>query len=190
MEGLATSRIRLEPLEASHHAALCEIGLAPALWALTTIRVRTSDEMSRYIAEALDARAAGTALPFAIVLQSSGAVVGTTRIHTIVPRHRRCEIGFTWIGAPWQRQGLSSESKYLLLTHAFERAGWDRVEFKADIRNEPSCRALERLGAVKEGVLRNYMFSAHAGSRDIALYSIVRSDWPDVKARLAERFDV
>lgn len=189
MEGLATSRIRLEPLAASHHAALCEIGLDPILWALTTIRVRTADEMSRYIADALEARAAGTALPFAIVLKPSGAVIGTTRIHTIVSKHRSGEIGFTWVGATWQRRGIGSESKYVLLTYAFDDAGFDRVEFKADVRNEPSCRALERIGAVKEGVLRNYMFSEHAGSRDIALYSIVRADWPDVKARLAERFD-
>jgi len=180
-------RIRLEPLARRHYAALVAIGLDPGLWARTTIRIRTPEEMTTYLEEAEAARAAGTSEPFAIVLRESGTVIGTTRFHSIVPRHRRLEIGFTWVGIPWQRGGISTESKVLLLTHAFEDRGCERVEFKADSQNEASCAALERLGATREGILRRYMHSEHAGMRDVALFSIVAPDWPRLKARLERR---
>lgn len=179
-------RIRLEPMSLDHQAALCEIGLDPSLWAKTTIRVRTPDEMRRYIENALDARDAGTAEPFVIILKDTGELVGTTRFHSIVPAHFRREIGFTWIGPKWQRQRVSTESKLVLLAHAFDTVGCQRVEFKADAANTASCAALERLGATKEGVLRSYMHSEHAGMRDVAIFSIVAADWPRVKERHGE----
>lgn len=164
-----------------HHARLCEIGLDPALWSSTTIQVRTPEEMARYIKVALDARDAGTADPFVIVLRTSGEIIGTTRFHSIAPAHLRREIGFTWISARWQRQGISTESKRLLLAHAFDVEGCQRVEFKADADNVASCAALERLGATKEGILRSYMHSDRAGMRDVAIFSIVASDWQRLK---------
>lgn len=182
---LESRRIRLEPMTLEHLDALCAIGLDPVLWTRTTIRVRTPDEMRRYIELALEARDAGTAEPFVIVWKESGEVIGTTRFHSIVPAHFRREIGFTWIGANWQRRGISTESKHLLLAHAFETAGCERVEFKADAENLPSCAALERLGATREGTLRCYMHSKHAGMRDVAIYSITASDWPRIKASLS-----
>ena len=184
---LSGRRVRLEPLSPEHHADLCRVGLEPSLWARTTIRVRTPAEMTAYIQMALDSQASGHTLPFVIVLQDSNTIVGTTRFHSIVPVHRRCEIGFTWIGQPWQRQGINLESKYLLLLHAFEEWQYGRVEFKADAENEPSRRALLALGAVEEGVMRRYMVSEYLGVRDLALYSIVAADWPRVKARLLTR---
>src|SRR6185369_9095106 len=132
--------IRLLPLSIAHHARLCAIGLAPALWQHTTIRVQTPDEMLRYMQHALDSQAAGTALPFVIILQATGEIVGTTRYHTIVREHRRLEIGFSWVGLPWQRSPVNTEAKYLLLGYAFEQARCQRVEFKADCQNEPSCQ--------------------------------------------------
>ena len=131
--------IGLLPLSVEHHAQLCAIGLEPALWQHTTIRVQTPDEMRRYIEKALDSQAAGTALPFVIALQASGQIVGTTRYHSIVREHRRVEIGFSWVGLPWQRSPVNSEAKYLLLGYAFEQAHCQRVEFKADAENAPSC---------------------------------------------------
>jgi N-acetyltransferase len=179
--------IRLVPLSLADHPRLCAVGLDPALWQLTTIRLQTPADMLRYIQAALDAQAAGTALPFVIVAQATGEIVGTTRYHSIVPTHRRLEIGFTWVAVPWQRTPANTEAKYLLLKHAFERYHCQRVEFKADSRNEPSCRVLRRIGATQEGILRSYMLSAHAGVRDLALFSIIAAEWPDVKARLEQR---
>ncbi len=184
---LVGKRVRLVPMSMEHREAFCHIGLDPTLWARTTIRIQTPEEMSAYMQEALDGYAAGTSLPFAIVLQEAGTVVGTTRFHSIASSHFRREIGFTWVGRPWQRTGINTEAKYLLLTHAFEDCECQRIEFKSDVDNEPSCLALEGIGATKEGVLRSFMFSRHAGMRDVALFSIVASEWPRVKARLQQR---
>jgi RimJ/RimL family protein N-acetyltransferase len=179
--------IHLAPLALGHHKQLCVIGLDPALWQHTTIRVQTPTEMLHYIQTALDSQAAGTALPFAISLQATGELVGTTRYHSIVRDHRRLEIGFTWIGRLWQRTPVNTEAKYLLLKHAFEHYGCQRVEFKADSQNERSCQALLRIGATREGTLRQYMLSAHKGVRDLAIFSIIDSEWPQVKRHLEQR---
>jgi len=122
-----------------------------------------------------------------MVLQATGEIAGTTRYHTIVREHRRVEIGFSWVGLPWQRSPVNSKTKYLLLRHAFEQAHCQRVEFKADRENAPSIRALLRIGAQQEGVLRRYMHSAHKGARDVAIFSIIDADWPALKVRLEAR---
>lgn len=179
--------VRLAPLNLSHHERLCAIGLEPALWQHTTIRVQTPNEMLRYIEKALDSQVNETALPFVISLEASGEIVGTTRFHSIVREHRRVEIGFSWVGLPWQRSPVNTEAKYLLLSYAFEQAHYQRVEFKADCQNEQSCQALLRIGAAREGTLRQYMYSSHRGARDIALFSIIDCEWPDIKARLEQR---
>jgi RimJ/RimL family protein N-acetyltransferase len=184
---LAGASIRLVPLELAHHQQLCAIGLDPALWQLTTIRVQTPAEMWHYMQTALESQAAGTALPFVMIMQETGDLVGSTRYHSIVRNHRRLEIGFTWVERPWQRTAVNTESKYLLLKHAFEHYRCQRVEFKADSQNEPSCRALLRIGATREGTLRRYILSAHKGVRDVALFSIVDTEWPQVKAGLEQR---
>jgi N-acetyltransferase len=176
--------VQLVPLSVEHLPQLCAIGLEPTLWQATTIRVQTPEEMAAYVRAALDGAATGTALPFAIILKETGAVVGTTRYHSIAPVHRRLEIGFTWVGLPWQRTAVNTESKYLLLQHAFEVWRLQRVEFKSDCENERSCRALLRLGATQEGILRNYMGSEHRGPRDVAIFSIIDSEWSQAKARL------
>lgn len=133
---------------------------------------------------ALDAGSAGTALPFVIIDLATGRLVGTTRFHSIVPDHKRLEIGFTWIAVPWQRTAVNTEAKYLMLRHAFETMGFIRVEFRADAENDQSRRALVRIGAREEGVLRRYRISARRGIRDLAVYSIVDSEWPQVRNRL------
>lgn len=183
-------RLALVPLTRTHLRPFCAVGLKPALWKATAIRVRTKGEMSRYVGAALEAKQAGTALPFAIVLKETGQVIGTTRYHSIVHCHRRLEIGYTWIGLEWQRKGYSTESKYLLLKKAFEDDGIRRVEFKADSRNTASCKAILGLGAKREGLLRSYMLSPHRGPRDMALFSVIAPDWPDVKRRLLKKLGI
>ena len=184
LEGRGT---RLVPLTAEQVDALSAIGLEPKLWQSTTIRVTTRQEMAAYVQTALEAQRDGTALPFTIVERASNTIVGTSRFHGYAPEHRRLEIGFTWISLPWQKTFVNTESKYLMLRQAFEGYGCIRVEFKADAGNEASRRALLRIGAKPEGVLRNYRISEHLGIRDLAVFSIIASEWPGVKKTLEQR---
>jgi RimJ/RimL family protein N-acetyltransferase len=132
-----------------------------------------------------EALAAPAALPFVIVETAKGKVVGSTRYLNIRPEHRSLEIGWTWLGQEWQRTGVNTEVKFLLLSHAFERLGCLRVEFKADARNLRSQRALERIGATREGVLRKHMVVQGDFARDSVYFSVIDSDWPQVRERLA-----
>jgi len=179
--------VRLEPLTLDHHAALCEVGLDPALWRWTLNLVRTAEEMQAYIEGALAAQAEGTALPFAIRDRASDRLIGSTRFGNMSRADRRVEIGWTWIARPWQRTAANTETKYLMLTHAFDRWGCTRVEFKTDAHNAPSRRALLRIGAVEEGVLRHHMVTATGRIRDTVYYSILDTEWPRVKAALEEK---
>jgi len=179
--------IRLAPLTPAHHQRLCEIGLDERLWEFTTIRLQTAEDLRDYIQSALDGQVEGTALPFVIMDKASDQIIGTTRFHHINSQHRRVEIGYTWIAPAWQRTFANTEAKFLMLQLAFEKFGCVRVEFKADASNEPSCRALHRIGAKQEGILRNYAVSAHKGIRDLVLFSIIDAEWESVKADLQEK---
>lgn len=181
---LAGNSIRLTPLRPDHLETLCLVGLDPLLWQATTIQVLTRDDMEAYVRSALDARDRGTALPFVILERASGKLIGSTRFHSIDVRHRHLEIGFTWLARPWQRTCANSEAKYLMLHHAFESMGCIRVEFRADAENEQSRRALKRIGAREEGILRRHRISAHRGIRDLAVYSILDDEWPSVRSNL------
>ena len=184
---LQGAHVRLEPLTADHLDALCAVGLDPELWKVTTSRVRSWEEMRTYIATALEAVEAGTAVPFATVLLPEETVVGSTRFANIDGKHRRVEIGWTWVGRPWQRTAVNTEAKYLMLSHAFEE--WDclRVEFKTDALNSQSRTALTRLGAKEEGTLRSHMVTDSGRVRDTVYFSIIASEWPEVKRRLEGR---
>ncbi len=176
--------VRLEPLSLEHHPALCEVGLDPELWRWTLSLVRTPAEMRAYIEAALEAQAQGTALPLATRDLTSGRIVGSTRFGNISRADRRVEIGWTWVAGPWQRTAVNTEAKYLMLAHAFEQWGCVRVEFKTDVLNETSRRALLRLGATEEGVLRRHMAAAAGRMRDTVYYSILDAEWPRVKTAL------
>lgn len=177
----------LEPLRPDHADALAAVGLDPALWALTTTAVRTPAEMRAYVGEALEAERAGTALPFAIVERTSRTVVGSTRYCAIERSHRRLEIGWTWIARPWQRTAVNTETKYLLLRHAFETLAALRVEFKTDATNLASRAALLRIGAFEEGTLRHHMVTWTGRMRDSVYYSILAPEWPERRRALEER---
>lgn len=123
-------------------------------------------------------------LPFVTVLKSGGQVVGCTRFGNIVPAHRRAEIGWTWVGKPWQRSGVNTEAKFLMLSHAFEVWQCIRVELKTDFLNQKSRTAILRLGAREEGVLRQHMVAPDGRLRDTVYYSILDREWPAVKAAL------
>ncbi len=176
--------VRLDPLTREHHAPLCAVGLDPELWRMTTTHVRSPDDMTAYIDTALQWQAAGTALPFAITDKNSNTLVGSTRYAAIDPTHRRLEIGWTWVARAWQRTSVNTETKYLLLNHAFEKLGCIRVEFKTDSLNEQSRKALLRIGAKEEGILRNHMITASGRYRHSVYFSILDTEWPAVKERL------
>lgn len=181
---LEGSVVRLEPLRRSHHPGLCEVGLDPELWTWTNIGIATPEEMTDYIRGALSAQAAGTALPFTTILRESGRVMGGTRFMNIERTHRRVEIGFTWIGREWQRTAVNTEAKYLMLRHAFETWNCIRVELKTDVLNRKSRAAIQRIGAIEEGVLRRHMITSSGRVRDTVYYSILDSEWSRVKTDL------
>jgi RimJ/RimL family protein N-acetyltransferase len=128
----------------------------------------------------------GTDLPFVAIHLESGRVAGATRYLNIMPHDRGLEIGGTWYGPEFQRTPVNTECKYLLLRHAFEALGSIRVQLKTDLRNERSQKAIERLGAVREGVLRNHMILPDGHIRHSVFYSILDTEWPEVKNRLEE----
>ncbi len=174
--------VRLEPLGQGHAQGLYNRGRSAADWAYMP-RACFIDmaDARQWIDEAIQA---ADQLPFAIVEVAKDKPVGSTRFLTIRPEHRSLEIGWTWLGQEWQRTGINTEAKLLLLTHAFERLGCVRVEFKTDGRNLRSQRALERIGATREGVLRKHMIVQGNFARDSVYFSVIDSDWPEVKARL------
>ena len=179
--------VRLEPLSQAHHAGLTAIGLDEELWRWIPTPVRTPEEMSAYIATALEEQARGVSLPFAQIEKSSGRAIGCTRYGNIDRTHHRVEIGWTWVAPEWQRTGVNTETKYLLLRHAFETLGCIRVELKTDSLNEKSRNAILRIGAKEEGTFRNHMITASGRTRHTVYFSILNSEWPAVKASLQNR---
>lgn len=179
--------VRLEPLSLAHLPGLCAVGLDPELWRWTLSVVADEAAMRGYLEAALADRAAGTALPFAVVERATGRPIGSTRYGNIDAAHRRLEIGWTWYGRAWQRTAVNTETKLLLLRHAFETLGCQRVEFKTDALNSRSRAALARIGAVEEGTLRRHMVTASGRVRDSVYFSIVDAEWPAVRAGLEAR---
>lgn len=176
--------VRLEPLSVDHLDGLCEAGLDEEIWRWTLSLVRSREEMEDYVRSALRLRGEGLAYPFATVERASGRVVGSTRFGSMEPEHRRVEIGWTWIGRPWQRTAINTEAKYLMLRQAFEGMGCLRVEFKTDARNARSRAALARIGATEEGTLRGHMITASGRVRDTVYFGILASEWPRVRGDL------
>ncbi len=176
--------VRLEPLSQGHQAGLADVGLAEELWRWIPTPVRTAEEMSAYIATALEEQARGVSLPFALIEKSSGRAIGSTRYGNIDRTHHRVEIGWTWVAPEWQRTGVNTEAKYLLLRHAFETLGCIRVELKTDSLNEQSRKAILRIGAREEGTFRNHMITGSGRIRHSVYFSILDSEWPAVKSRL------
>jgi len=179
--------VRLEPLTAEHAAGLAEIGLDEDLWRWIPSPVRTFEEMSAYVQTALGERTSGSALPFALIDKASGRIIGSTRYGNIDRVHHRVEIGWTWVARQWQRSAVNTEMKYLLLRHAFETLKCIRVELKTDSLNERSRAAVLRIGAREEGTFRNHMITASGRIRNTVYFSILDSEWPDVKTRLESK---
>jgi RimJ/RimL family protein N-acetyltransferase len=178
--------VQLEPLGDQHRDALRAAADDERIWAHTLMLAR-GPEFDRWFDDVLAQRFAGRQLPFAVRRLADQAVVGSTSYLDPVPRHRRVEIGSTWYTPDVWGTRVNPECKLLLLAHAFDQLGMNRVAFCTDVRNTRSQAAIEKLGAVKEGIMRAHMVTQGDRIRDSVLYSIVLGDWPEVKARLTAR---
>jgi RimJ/RimL family protein N-acetyltransferase len=154
---------------------------------LIPYRITTREEMLAYIRKALSDQAAGSAIPFATVEKGSSRVVGSTRFLNIDRANSRVEIGSTWLARPWQRTAINTEAKYLMLRYAFEDLACTRVELKTDALNQVSRAAILRIGAKQEGILRKHMATWTGRVRDTVYFSILDSEWRDVKASLEHK---
>ncbi|MBB5214968.1 GNAT family N-acetyltransferase [Parapusillimonas granuli] len=176
--------VRLAPLDPAHAAALEQAAADGELWRLRVTSVPAPGEAAAYISAALAGRDAGHMLPFAVIEAGSGRVIGTTRYHDIVPAIGRLEIGYTWYAKSWQRSHVNTASKLLLLAHAFEDLGAQLVGWRTDNFNFASQRAIERLGAKKDGVLRHHAPRRDGSVRDTVMYSMARGEWPEIRKHL------
>lgn len=179
--------VRLEPLSETHISGLAEIGIGQSFWDFMLYgNIQTEADMRNWVKDILSRAEKGTDLPFVAIHLASGRVAGATRYLNIMPKDRGLEIGGTWYGTDFQRTPVNTECKYLLMTHAFETLKCIRVQLKTDKRNERSQKAIERLGAKKEGILRNHMILPDGRYRDSVFYSILDTEWADVKKNLEE----
>lgn len=177
--------VRLEPLSVKHSVDLAKIGLDDTIWKFMPYgRMRNEEDIRNWVNTILDQTAKGTDLPYVVIHLASGRVAGTTRYMEIRSEHFGLEIGGTWYGEEFRRTRVNTECKYLLLRQAFEAYDCIRVQLKTDSRNQQSQRAIERIGAVKEGILRNHMLLPGGYIRDSVYYSILKAEWPAVKIKL------
>ena len=177
--------VRLEPLSEEHIPGLAQIGIGQDFWHFMLYGdMKTEDDMCGWVLDILEREKKGGDLPFAVIHLASGKVAGATRYLNIAPKDRGLEVGGTWYGTEFQRTAVNTECKYLLLGHAFETLKAIRVQIKTDSRNERSQRAIERIGAKREGVLRNHMILPDGYIRHSVFYSIIDSEWAEVKKNL------
>jgi N-acetyltransferase len=182
---LTGRHVRLEPLSEAHIPGLAEIGVGLNFWHFMLYGdMKTETDVRNWVLDIMSRGQRGADLPFAVIHLESGRVAGATRYLNIMPNDRGLEIGGTWYGTEFQRSAVNTECKYLLLTHAFETLNAIRVQLKTDLINDRSQRAIERLGAKKEGVLRNHMILPDGRIRDSVFYSILNTEWLDVKRNL------
>ncbi|NTY38108.1 GNAT family N-acetyltransferase [Burkholderia diffusa] len=181
---LTGERIELRPLEASDRQALLDAAADGQLWNLKVTVVPSAETIDAYIDTALQGRAAGTVMPFAIVDRASGRVIGSTRFWKIDRKNRKLEIGHTWLGESAQRTRANTEAKWLLLTYAFDTLHCVRVQFTTDELNEKSRAAILRLGAKQEGIVRHERIMPDGRKRNSVRFSIIDEEWPDVRERL------
>lgn len=182
---LQGKHVRLEPMTLKHVELLAEIGIGHEFWDFMVYgKMESADDMRGWVSDILSRAEKRMDVPFVAIHLASGRVAGATRYMNIMPNDRGLEVGGTWYGLEFQRTPVNTECKYLLFKHAFESLGCIRVQLKTDSRNERSQKAIERIGAIKEGVLRNHMILPDGRYRHSVFYSILDTEWEEVKKRL------
>lgn len=184
---LSTDKLTLRPLTLDDVPALAAAATDGELWEKKTTTVPRPEGFRAYVEKSLELQAAGLALPFATVVRDGDRVVGSTRYMNIDAANHRVEIGTTWIARSWQRTFVNSHAKFLMLRHAFEALGCNSVELRTHHLNDQSRAAIERLGAKLDGILRRHTIMPDGHVRDTVVYSIIREEWPAVKAGLERR---
>jgi N-acetyltransferase len=181
---LELNGVRLEPMAASHVDDLAHAARDGELWKLRVTSVPAPGEEEAYVQNGLNMREAGTRLPFVVRDLSSDRIIGTTSYHDIVPEIDRVEIGYTWYAKSVQRTHVNTTCKLMLMTHAFETLGCKVVGWRTDNFNHASQRAIERLGAKRDGVIRHHYKRRDGTVRDTVMYSVLAGEWPEIKAQL------
>ncbi|CAN5143414.1 GNAT family protein [soil metagenome] len=184
---LTSPVVRLEPLTLDHVPELARVGCDPSIWQWVPTPVPDADAMHAWVEIALADQVRGLALPFVILDAASGELIGSTRYGNIDRANRRVEIGWTWLAVSHQRTAANTSAKRLLLGHAFDELGAMRVELKTDALNDTSRKAIARIGATQEGIFRKHLITASGRVRDTVYFSIIDSEWPEVRCKLDAR---
>jgi RimJ/RimL family protein N-acetyltransferase len=182
---LTGHNVQLEPVRTGHIDQLSQYSAEEEIWQFMTFaHLTTRDELGSWIMSAMQANELGSEMNFAIIDQTTQKAVGATSLYRVVPEHRRMELGKSWLGAPYRRTRINTAAKLLLLSHAFESVGANRVELNTDARNLRSQRAIERIGATRDGLLRAHTIMRDGFVRDTVNYSFTRFEWAYAKKRL------
>jgi RimJ/RimL family protein N-acetyltransferase len=184
---LELNGVRLEPMAASHAADLALAALDGALWNIRVTSVPSPGDEGNYINSALEMREAGSRMPFVVRDLSRDEIIGTTSYHDIVPAVDRVEIGYTWYAKSCQRTHVNTTCKLMLMMHAFDTLSCKVVGFRTDNFNHASQRAIERLGAKRDGVIRHHALRRDGTVRDTVIYSITAGEWPEIRAHLRHK---
>lgn len=176
--------VKLVPMQKEHAPRLEQAAADGKLWRLRVTSVPEPGAMAAYVDNALEGQRSGHMLPFSVIEQDSGDIIGSTRYHDIVPAIARLEIGYTWYASRWQRTHVNTACKLLLLRHAFNQLGATLTGWRTDNYNLASQRAIERLGARKDGVLRHHAVRRDGTVRDTVMYSLLAGEWPEVEKHL------
>lgn len=179
-------RIKLVPLTPEHASDLFEIN-HPDIWTYMFTKIEKIEDMENWVNAAIQQREQKTGLPYVVLLKETNQIVGATRLFEVNINQRSCEIGYTWYAKEFQRTFVNSDCKYTLLSYCFNELDCVRVQFTTSERNTPSQTAIERLGAVKEGVRRNGRVLSNGVVEDAIVYSITNEDWPSIKKKLEEK---
>jgi RimJ/RimL family protein N-acetyltransferase len=180
--------VLLLPLEPKWFPELGKVGADPDLWILNPRRMQDPEDMADYLEDAMMEKEKGISIPFVIIDKRTGEVAGSTRYSNLYPNHKRLEIGWTWIGKKFQQTGLNRAMKFEMLRYGFETLHLNRIELKTDILNSASRAAMKKLGAREEGILRGHTLMSTGRYRDTVYYSILKSEWPDIKKTVFKSF--
>ncbi|KUF35016.1 MULTISPECIES: GNAT family N-acetyltransferase [Lysinibacillus] len=178
--------VKLKPLELNDLPGIIEAGRYPEIWSHMSTTIKKKEDVNNFVENALITRSGKTEFPFVIVDKKSGDIIGSTRFMDIDDKHQRLEIGNTWLTPAYWRTAINTNCKYLLLQYCFEQLHLKRVQIKTDHENIRSQKAIERIGATKEGILRNHMIRKDGTTRHTVMYSITIEEWSKVKKHLEE----
>lgn len=178
--------VRLKPMGLEDVDGILAVARYNEIWNYLPISIETKEDVVKYIESSLQAKQKGTEYPFVIIDPKTNHIIGSTKLMDIFSNHKRGEIGFTWLTPEYWRTAINTNCKHLLLSYCFEELGWNRVQIKTDHENLRSQKAIERIGAKKEGVLRNHMIRKDGTKRHTVMYSIILDEWLDVKSHLEQ----